>query len=59
MRGIGFVTGGNLEKFGFTNLPRVSRGLMHISDWNPDVGLITELCRQGLHLNHNLAFIYL
>ena len=35
VRGIGFLTGGNLAQFGIKNVPRVSRGLLHVSDWNP------------------------
>ena len=35
VRGVGFIAGGDLATFGFTRLPRVSRALMHVSDWNP------------------------
>ena len=35
VRGIGFIAGGDLASFGFAGLPRVSRALMHVSDWNP------------------------
>lgn len=34
VRGVGFVAGGDLERFGFVGLPRVSQGLMHVSDWS-------------------------
>ena len=35
VRGIGFVTGGDLASLGFAGLPRVSHAMMHVSDWNP------------------------
>ncbi len=35
VRGIGFVTGGNLSHVGVGGAPRISNALAHITDWNP------------------------